>query len=216
MRRITMLVGSVVVSAVVAAPVAAYAHGGESHLLSANVAPTVSATAAWDPMGGGINVHIVTTKFTFTPQSLGMAYVQGEGHAHLSIDGNDVGRSYGEWVFIPTRDFGDGEHKLEVALEANDHADYMVGADDMSGEDIASEVTFTIPKGQGFGDNSAGMSGMDMSAQSATTTSTPAFLPWLFAIGGAAFGAVLTWVLTAGRRRAVLADSPSDQVSSSA
>ena len=219
MRRISLVVGSLAVAAVALTPVAAYAHGGNAHALSADVAPTVAATAAWDSMGGGINVHITTTKFTFAPDSVGKGYVEGEGHAHLTIDGNDVGRSYGEWVFIPTRDFGDGEHKLEVVLEANDHGDYMVGADNMSGEDISAEVPFTIPKGQGFGDNSSsmgGMAGMDMSATATATASSPTFLPWAFALGGVAFGAMLTWVLTSGRRRPVAVDAPAEQVSSSA
>lgn len=223
MRRISMLVGSLAAAAVVFTPIAASAHGGESHALSADVAPTVSATASWDSMGGGINVHITTTKFTFAPQSVGEGYVEGQGHAHLTIDGNDVGRAYGSWIFIPTRDFGDGDHTLSVGLEANDHGDYMVGADNMSGDDISTDVKFTIPKGQGFGDNAAGasaangMSGMDMSATSISTSSTPAFLPWVFALAGVAFGAMLTFVLTTSRRRgAPSVDAPAEQVSSRA
>jgi hypothetical protein len=221
-RRSSILVGSISAAVLALTPVAAYAHGGNAHALAADVAPTVTATAAWDPMGGGINVHITTTKFTFAPASVGKGYVQGEGHAHLTIDGNDVGRSYGEWVFIPTRDFGDGDHKLEVALEANDHGDYMVGADNMAGEDVSADVTFTIPKGQGFGDNMAGtsgsnsMAGMDMSATSLDTASSPTYLPWVFALGGIAFGAMLTWVLTAGRRRPVPVEAPAEKVASSA
>ncbi len=220
MRRISVLVGSLAAAAVVLTPIGASAHGGKSHALSADVAPTVSATAAWDSMGGGINVHITTTKFTFAPQSVGQGYVEGQGHAHLTIDGNDVGRAYGSWIFIPTRDFGDGDHTLSVGLEANDHGDYMVGSDNMSGDDISTEVTFTIPKGQGFGDNvsgASGMPGMDMSSTSISTSSTPSFLPWVFALAGVAFGAMLTLVLTAGRRRGLGSiDAPVEQVSSNA
>ena len=219
MRRISMVFGSMAVAALALTPAVAYAHGGNAHALTAEQAPTVAATAAWDSMNGGINVHITTTKFTYAPESVGKGYVEGEGHAHLTIDGNDVGRSYGEWVFIPTRDFGDGQHKLEVALEANDHGDYMVGADDMSGEDISAEVTFTIPKGQGFGNNTSAMgdmAGMDMSATPTAAESSPTFLPWAFALGGVAFGAMLTWVLTSGRRRPVAVDEPAEQVSSNA
>jgi hypothetical protein len=204
MRRLATVLAACVVVAVAMSPIAASAHGGKSHALSADVAPTITATAAWDSMGGGINVHIITTKFTFAPQSVGQGYVQGQGHAHLSIDGNDVGRAYGPWVFIPTRDFGDGDHTLRIALEANDHGDYMVGPDNMSGDDVEVDVKFTVPKGQGFGDNlnAGSMAGMDMSAPSVNTSSSPAFLPWVFALGGIAFGGMLTWVLMAGRRKA--------------
>ena len=204
-----------VVAAIAMSPVAASAHGGNAHALAADIAPTVTATAAWDSMGGGINVHIITTDFTFAPESVGKGYVAGQGHAHLTIDGNDVGRSYGPWVFIPTRDFGDGDHTLSVGLEANDHGDYMVGADNMSGEDIEVDVKFTIPKGQGFGDNmnAGSMGGMAMSAPTITTSSTPSFLPWVFALGGAAFGALLTWVVSSRRRETVVAHEVTHDVS---
>ena len=215
MRRRAGLLATGVVMAVVMSPVAASAHGGKSHAITADVAPTVTATAAWDSMGGGINVHIITTRFTFAPESVGQGYVQGQGHAHLSIDGNDVGRAYGPWVFIPTRDFGDGDHTLTIGLEANDHGDYMVGADNMSGDDIEVDVTFTVPKGQGFGDSmSAGsMSGMDMSAPTVSVTSAPSFLPWVFALGGAVFGALLTGVLLSGRRRSHATSEVAQEVS---
>jgi hypothetical protein len=215
MRRLATVLTSGLVAAIAFSPVAASAHGGNAHALTADVAPTVTATAAWDSMGGGINVHIITTKFTFAPETVGKGYVQNQGHAHLTIDGNDVGRAYGPWVFIPTRDFGDGDHTLTVALEANDHGDYMVGADNMSGDDVEVDVKFTVPKGQGFGDNlnSGSMPGMDMSSPTINTSSTPAFLPWIFALGGVAFGAMLTWVITSGRRKPAPASHSQQDVS---
>ena len=215
MRRLATALAAGVVVAAAMSPISASAHGGKSHALSADVAPTVTATAAWDSMGGGINVHIITTNFTFAPESVGKGYVAGQGHAHLTIDGNDVGRAYGPWVFIPTRDFGDGDHTLVVGLEANDHGDYMVGADNMSGNDVDVDVKFTVPKGQGFGDNmnAGSMAGMDMSAATINTSSTPSFLPWVFALGGIAFGGMLTWVLMAGRRKAVITEDVEHKVS---
>jgi hypothetical protein len=145
--------------------------------VTAEQAPTVAGEVTWDSAGGGINVHITTTKFTFAPDAAGDSYVLGEGHAHLSIDGNDVGRAYGDWVYIPTASFGDGPHTLAIALEASDHKDYMVGVDEDNGEDVEAEVDFSIPTGAGF---STGAHGHEDSSGSASA--------WLWGLGGLVIG----------------------------
>jgi hypothetical protein len=91
----------------------------------------------------------------------------------------------------------------------------MVGADNMSGNDVDVDVKFTVPKGQGFGDNAnaGSMAGMDMSPQTVTNSGAPSYLPWIFALGGMAFGGMLTWVLAAGRRKTVVSEPAVQDVS---
>ncbi len=200
-RTLTLLAAGAVTVLVVLSPVAAWAHGSGSHVLTADQAPTVSATAVWDSMNDGIDVHITTTKFTFAPESVGQGYVANEGHAHLTIDGNPVGRAYSEWVFIPTAAFGDGPHILQIALEANDHKDYMVGTDNTDGQDVDADVSFTVPVGMGFGSGASAMPGMHVMSDADMSDLSSPVSPWFYAIGGLlAGGFVVGLALTQARR----------------
>ncbi len=184
----------------VLAPSAAMAHGEGSHLVPAEGAPTVAAEAVWDSEGGGINVRITTANFTFTPATVGQAYVPGEGHAHLSIDGNDVGRAYSEWVFIPTTSFGEGEHTLEVTLEGSDHKDYMIGTDVENGQHIESQAAFTIPAGAGF---AAATHGHESTSSSSA---------WLWGLGGLVVGGLAVAAVYTTKSRQSVEDHASVDV----
>jgi len=184
-------------AALVLTPAIAYAHGDGTHVMPVDQAPTVAAAVAWDSMNQGINVNIQTDRFTFAPESVGKGYVAGQGHAHLEIDGNDVGRAYAPNVYIPIAAFDAGKHTLTVELEANDHQHYLAGTDEETGEDILTKVEFTIPEGYGMGGASAAaMPNMDMSSQSSSSTSN-----WLWALGGLVIGSVVTWLATRAFRR---------------
>ena len=60
---------------------------------------SVEVTAEVDPIDG-INVHIIPTGFVFAPERVNQADVDGEGHAHVYVDGEKVGRAYGEWFHL--------------------------------------------------------------------------------------------------------------------
>ena len=49
--------------------------------------------------------------------------MEGEGHAHLYLDGQKIARVYGEWYHLPKLE---GDHELRVTLNTNDHQDYAV------------------------------------------------------------------------------------------
>ena len=56
---------------------------------------SVQVTAEVDPIDG-INVNIVPSGFVFAPENVNQADVDGEGHAHIYVDGEKVSRVYGE------------------------------------------------------------------------------------------------------------------------
>jgi hypothetical protein len=87
----------------------------------------------------GVNIRVTTTGFAWAPERASSPAVDGEGHAHLYLDGEKIGRLYGEWFHI-ARDLEPGDHEVRVTLNANDHRDYAV-----DGELVEATVTFTIP-----------------------------------------------------------------------
>ncbi|MDE2920083.1 MAG: hypothetical protein OXR64_09570 [Chloroflexota bacterium] len=85
---------------------------------------SVEVTAEVDPIDG-INVHIVPTGFEFAPGRVNQADVDGEGHAHVYVDGEKVGRAYGEWFHL--KGVAPGDREIRVTLQTNGHSEYAVG-----------------------------------------------------------------------------------------
>ena len=83
----------------------------------------------------GWNLHIETENFSFSPENASLAHIDGEGHAHVYINGVKLGRFYGPWVHLD--DLPEGEVTVEVTLNANDHRFLAVG-------DVALSQTLTI------------------------------------------------------------------------
>ncbi len=73
---------------------------------------------------GSYNIQLQTSSFSFTPQNIDMAPVNGEGHAHLYVDGVKLARLYGEWHHLPA--LPPGAQTLTVALYANNHQAFAV------------------------------------------------------------------------------------------
>lgn len=110
---------------------------GEPVEIDAAIAPTVALDVGADP-AGGINVHVSTTGYTIAPEAASTEHVEGEGHFHLSIDGEKVLRFYNESVYYAGVTEGDVD--VMVELSANDHRAYAV-----DGEPIVAMATFTVP-----------------------------------------------------------------------
>lgn len=87
----------------------------------------------------GVNVHVTTTDFTWAPEHASGGAADGEGHAHLYLDGEKVGRLYGEWFHVGD-DLAPGEHEVRVTLNANDHRDYT-----RDGEVVEATATVMVP-----------------------------------------------------------------------
>ena len=87
--------------------------------------------------GGGVNVRIDPTGFAFTPESVNGDHVAGEGHAHIYVDGEKIGRVYGAWFFLGG--LTPGGHEVRVTLNANTHQGYA-----RSGEPLAATTIVTV------------------------------------------------------------------------
>jgi hypothetical protein len=92
--------------------------------------PSVSLQVTRDVIGGW-NLHLTVMNFRFAPEHVNGRPVQGEGHAHLYVDGKKVARLYGPWFHLG--DLPLGRHSLQVTLNANNHAGLV-----LNGEPIAA------------------------------------------------------------------------------
>ncbi len=104
--------------------------------------PSVDIQVVEDPKSGW-NLRVLTTNFRFAPEHASTANVWGEGHSHLYIDGNKVGRLYTEWYHMDGLE--KGEHTVRVTLNTNDHMDMTVDGEMV--EDAATFIETREPSG---------------------------------------------------------------------
>ena len=98
---------------------------------------SVAVTAEVDPIDG-INVHIIPTGFVFAPERVNQADVDGEGHAHVYVDGEKVGRAYGEWFHL--KGVAPGDREIRVTLQTNGHSEYVV-----DGQPVQAVTSVSVP-----------------------------------------------------------------------
>jgi len=96
-------------------------------------APTLAIALHQDPMAGW-NLEVITTNFRFAPEHASMDNVDGEGHAHVYINGEKLGRLYSSWMHIGA--LPKGEVTVTVSLNANNHSPLSVGDIPLSGSII--------------------------------------------------------------------------------
>lgn len=81
-------------------------------------APTLEIALSKDPMSG-YNLHVMVERFAFSPQQASLAHAEGQGHAHVYVNGQKQGRLYGPWVHLAA--LPKGEVTVEVTLNSNNH-----------------------------------------------------------------------------------------------
>lgn len=102
----------------------------------ADAAPSISLSTV--PNGNGGHILLLTTQnFRFAPENVDGPHITGEGHAHLYINGEKIGRMYGNAYDLGA--LPAGTHQVRVTLNANNHAEYT-----SAGVPIAAETTLTI------------------------------------------------------------------------
>ena len=118
----------------------AAAHMGDSHESQADLKPAVSLEVTKDEIGG-FNVHIISENFVWAPERASMEHVDGEGHAHIYLDGEKLGRVYAPWYHLNTSKLGlkPGTYELMVDLNGNDHGVYTV-----DGENVQATASFEV------------------------------------------------------------------------
>ena len=87
-------------------------------VVDASAAPTLDIMLSPDPMAG-YNLHLMVENFAFSPTQASLAHVEGQGHAHVYVNGVKQGRVYGPWVHLDALPTGDVT--VEVTLNANSH-----------------------------------------------------------------------------------------------
>ena len=95
-------------------PTMAHDHSG----LVEGPAASVAVTALPDGPGA-LNLHIVPTGMTFAPEAVNKPHADGQGHAHVYVNGVKEARVYGEWVHLSG--LPSGPATLRVTLNANSH-----------------------------------------------------------------------------------------------
>ena len=105
--------------------------------VAAGSAMSVEVEVSLDQVSG-VNVHIKPTGFTFSPEGVNQEDVDGEGHAHIYVDGVKVSRVYTPWVHL--EGLAPGTREIEVTLNANSHPEYS-----WNGAEVRAETTLTIP-----------------------------------------------------------------------
>lgn len=98
---------------------------------------SIKASVKKDMMKGH-NLFITTKQFTFAPEHASQKHINGEGHAHIYVDGKKLTRLYGDAFYLG--DLKQGKRTIKVTLNGNDHGDYV-----RNGKAVASSVTVTVP-----------------------------------------------------------------------
>ncbi len=83
------------------------------------------------------NLEMVVENFTFDPQAVNGAHVEGHGHAHVYVNGIKLARAYGPWLHLQALPIG--THDIRVTLNANDHSALAV-----NGTPVEATATLVI------------------------------------------------------------------------
>ena len=108
-------------------------HGQIVVLPDAAEAPKLEMSVLADP-DSGWNVNVRTENFRFAPENASMTHVQGEGHAHVYVNGAKFARLYGAWLHIP--ELPPGVNVISVTLNTNDHRQLGVGESLLQAEQV--------------------------------------------------------------------------------
>ncbi|MDG1737374.1 MAG: hypothetical protein P8L68_14320 [Paracoccaceae bacterium] len=106
-------------------------HAEVIHLKEAD-APSIHTLLHADPAGGW-NLEVLTENFRFSPENVSLAHIDGEGHAHVYVNGIKQARLYGNWMQLSGAKSGD---LVSVSLNSNDHKALSV-----DGRAVSSQVT---------------------------------------------------------------------------
>ena len=117
---------------------------GEGHhdaTIEAASAMSVAVETSADSVSG-LNVHIIAEGFTFAPENVNGAHIDGEGHAHIYVDGEKTTRVYTPWHYLG--EIEPGEHEIRITLNANSHEEYTY-----DGNKVEAVTTVKVPEPHG-------------------------------------------------------------------
>lgn len=97
--------------------------------------PSLKIEVTPDPMSGW-NLHVMPSNFRFSPENASKAHVEGEGHAHVYVNGRKLARLYGSWMHLDHLPAGDVT--IRVTLNTNDHLQLAVDGKPVMAEAVVS------------------------------------------------------------------------------
>ena len=92
---------------------------------SGNPVPQINIVNIFQDMMGAVTVELVIDNFAFTPELVDQAAIPNQGHGHVFVNGEQAGRVYGNWVYIPGYHFTPGKNSITVTLNANTHSQWL-------------------------------------------------------------------------------------------
>ncbi|MDA0212984.1 MULTISPECIES: hypothetical protein [Desertifilum] len=120
-----------------------HTHEGHSHthsvleIPSGSPVPSVNLKIHPDAMRGW-NLEVQVSNFQFAPERVNTQSKPTEGHAHLYINGQKMGRLYSSWYHLEA--LPPGRHEIKVTLNANGHEDLY-----HNGQPIAATQILEVP-----------------------------------------------------------------------
>jgi hypothetical protein len=98
-------------------------HGSPLEVTEGTPVPEVAIDVNETDTPGTFTIEVSLTNFTITPENIDGDPIDNEGHMHLLLDGEKVERftELTHTVMVP-----EGEHLVEVELNANNHQAYAV------------------------------------------------------------------------------------------
>lgn len=114
----------------------AHSHGDAGQVAWAGDAPQMAIEVVEDPKSG-YNALITIDGMTLSAENINGDHVDGEGHLHLYVNGQKVGRLYGDATHIPVLPVGEVE--ITVGAFSNDHRAYVI-----DGEPIEASTSVMI------------------------------------------------------------------------
>lgn len=129
------------ITATVSFDVPAHDHGAHDHGEAGVVEwegaePQLAVDVVEDPTSG-YNVFVTVDGMTVSADNVNGDHVAGEGHLHIYVNDQKIGRLYGPATHIPALPAGDVE--ITVGAYANDHRSYVV-----AGTPIATSTVITV------------------------------------------------------------------------
>ena len=114
----------------------AHSHGDAGQVAWAGDAPQMAIEVVEDPKSG-YNALITIDGMTLSAENVNGDHVDGEGHLHLYVNGQKVGRLYGDATHIPVLPVGEVE--ITIGAFANDHSAYVI-----DGEPIEASTSIMV------------------------------------------------------------------------
>ncbi len=114
----------------------AHSHGDAGQVAWEGAAPQMTIEVVEDPKSG-YNALIAVDGLTLSAENVNGDHVDDEGHLHLYVNGQKVGRLYGDATHIPVLPVGEVE--ITIGAFTNDHSAYVI-----DGEPIEASISVMI------------------------------------------------------------------------